>query len=30
MDRVPRQRAIHWPTGKAAHYVAAKSDEIVD
>jgi len=30
MARVPRQRAIHWPTGKAARYVSPKSDEIVD
>jgi glutamyl-Q tRNA(Asp) synthetase len=30
MERVPRQRAIHWPTGKPAHSIAAKSNEIVD
>lgn len=30
MDRVPRQRAIHWPTGRAAHYVPSKSDEMID
>ena len=30
MDRVPRQRAIHWPSGKAAHYVPSKSDNIME
>ena len=30
MDRVPRQRAIHWPEGKAARYVPSKSDELID
>jgi len=30
MHRVPRQRAIHWPNGKAIHSVVSKSDEIVD
>ena len=30
MDRVPRQRAIHWPNGKAARYIPSKSDEIMD
>ena len=30
MDRVPRQRAIHWPTGKTARYVASRSDKTVD
>jgi glutamyl-Q tRNA(Asp) synthetase len=30
MARVPRQRAIHWPDGTAARYVASKSDEIMD
>jgi glutamyl-Q tRNA(Asp) synthetase len=30
MDRVPRQRAIHWPAEKAARTIAPKSDEIVD
>ena len=30
MDRVPRQRAIHWPTGKAARFVPPKSDKMID
>lgn len=30
LDRVPRQRAIHWPTGNAAHYVPSKSDKMSD
>lgn len=30
MDRIPRQRAIHWPDGKAARYVPSKSDGAVD
>ncbi len=30
MDRVPRQRAIHWPEGRTASYVPSKSDEISD
>ncbi len=29
-DRVPRQRAIHWTTGKAARYVQPKSGELMD
>jgi len=30
MDRVPRQRAIHWPKGKAAPYVAQKPGALAD
>ncbi len=30
LDRVPRQRAIHWPTGNAVHYVPSKSDKMTD
>ena len=30
MDRVPRQRAIHWPTGKSVAYVAPKSGALAD
>lgn len=30
LDRVPRQRAIHWPTGRASHYVQPKSGELMD
>jgi len=29
-DRVPRQRAIHWPGGNAAHYVPSKSNKMTD
>jgi glutamyl-Q tRNA(Asp) synthetase len=30
LDCVPRQRAIHWPNGKAARYVPSKPDEVMD
>jgi glutamyl-Q tRNA(Asp) synthetase len=30
MQRVPRQRAIRWPNGQAAHYVPLKSDKMID
>jgi glutamyl-Q tRNA(Asp) synthetase len=30
MTRVPRQRAIHWPSGNAVHYVPSKSEKMFD
>lgn len=30
MDRVPRLRAIHWPNGKAAHYLPPESTKQLD
>ena len=30
MQRVPRQRAIHWPTGRAARRVTPKPDSLAD
>ena len=30
IDRVPRQRAIHWPTGNAAYYVPSKFNKMTD
>ncbi len=29
-DRVPRQRAIHWPGGNAAHFVPPSPDKLRD
>ena len=30
LGSVPRQRAIHWPTGNAAHYVPSKPNKMTD
>jgi len=30
MNRVPRQRAIHWPNGKPVHYIPSKTDKMID
>lgn len=30
LDRVPRQRAIHWPDGKAVPYIPSKPDKMID
>lgn len=30
LDRVPRQRAIHWPNGNPVQYVPASSEKMID